>query len=76
MNPKFQTVDLFSPMLSSRKGKPPLVIRIGVQDQDVYTTGGPQVSPIKPEPYVLLSALPEDLRKKVETAIQVITTSI
>jgi hypothetical protein len=76
MNTRFQHVDLFSPILSAKKGKPPIVLRIGVQDQDVYTTGGPQASPIKPEAYVLMSALPEELRRRVETAVQVIVASI
>ena len=76
MNNKFQNVDLYSPILSSKKGKPPLVLRVGVQGQDQYTVEGPQVSPIKAENYVLLSALPDDLRRKVETAVQVLLTSI
>jgi hypothetical protein len=76
MNTKFQSVDLFSPILSSRKGKPPILIKVGVQDQAVYTIEGPQASPIKAEHYVLMSALPDDLKKKVENAIQMITSSI
>lgn len=76
MNNNFQRVDLFSPILSAKKGKPPLVLKIGVQDQDVYTVGGPQISPIKPEAYVLISALPEDLRRRVETAVQVLAASV
>jgi hypothetical protein len=76
MNNKFQNVDLYSPILSSRKGKPPLVLKVGVQGLDQYTVEGPQISPIKPEHYVLLSALPEELRRKVETAIQAMLTNI
>lgn len=76
MSNRFQSVDLYSPILASRKGKPPLVLQVGVQKQDQYTVEGPQVSPIKAESYVLLSALPEDLRRKVETAVQALLTSI
>lgn len=72
----FQKVDLYSPILSARKGAAPLIIKVGVQQADLYTEGGPVVSNIKPEAYVLLSALPEDLRRRVEVAVQAIVTGM
>ena len=67
-----QLVDLYAPIMSSRKGNPPLVLRVGVSPVSVMTVGGAMNAPIKAEAYVLLSALPEELRRRVETALQVI----
>jgi len=72
----FQKVDLFSPMLASKKGPAPLVIRVGVQNSDMYTQTGTVSSPIKSEAYVLLSALPEEIRKRVENAVQVLISGV
>jgi hypothetical protein len=72
----FQRVDLYSPMLSSRKGPAPLVIRVGVQPGDIYTEGGALSSPLKQESYVLLSALPDELRRRVEVAVQSILSGM
>lgn len=73
---EFQKVDLYSPILASRKGPAPLLIKVGVQKADIYTEGGPVVSNIKPEAYVLLSALPEDLRRRVEVAVQALANGM
>lgn len=72
----FQKVDLYSPILASRKGPAPLVIRVGVQPGDIFTEGGALSSPTKNEAYVLLSALPEELRRRVEVAVQAILSGI
>jgi len=66
----FQTVNLYEPIAAAKKGPAPLVLRIGVQAVDMYTEAGTMTAPIKPEAYVLLSALPEALRRQVETAVQ------
>lgn len=71
-----QKVDLYSPIMSLHKGIPPLVLRIGVQHADTYTVGGPVSSPVRAESYVLLSALPEELRRRVETAVQTIISGM
>jgi hypothetical protein len=68
---KHQVVDLYAPIMASRRGNAPLVIRVGVAPESVMTVTGPTSAPVKAEAYVLLSALPEDLRRRVETAIQV-----
>lgn len=69
----YQQVDLFKPLLAHKKGSPPLVLRVGVQNVDMYTEGGAVTAPIRTEVYVLFSALPEDLRKRVETAIKLLS---
>jgi hypothetical protein len=65
-----QKIDLYAPIMAARKGPPPIALRVGVQPADVHTVGGPLVSSVKAETYVLLSALPEELRRRVETAVQ------
>lgn len=75
MNANRQIVDLLSPIISSRKGQKPIFINVGIQPADALTEGGPMVLPIKNEVFVCLSVLPEDLRKRVETAIHALTSS-
>jgi len=65
-----QRVDLYQPLMSNKKGAPPLVLRVGVQNADVYTQGGTATSPVRAEAYILLSALPEEIRRRVEIAVQ------
>lgn len=71
-----QIVDLMSPILSSRKGQKPLYLNVKIQPQDSWTESGPMTLPPKNEIYVCLSHLPEELRRKVETALQSIASSI
>ena len=66
-----QEVDLFQPFVSNRPGPAPLVLRVGVRNQNSISEGVPQGT-VKPEAYVLLSALPEELRRRVELAVQVL----
>lgn len=65
-----QKVDLYSPIISARKGPSPIAIRVATQGNDVYTVNGPTAASIRMETYILLSALPVELKNKVETAIQ------
>ena len=69
-----QRVDLYQPMIHVRVGAPPLVINVGVNRSGMETMGGPVEGAIRPESYVLLSALPDELRERVKTAIQALTT--
>jgi len=71
-----QRVDLYQPMISSRVGAPPLVLNVGVQKTGAETAGGYVEGSIRPEHYVLLSALPEELRERVKTAIQALLSSM
>ena len=63
-------------MISSRVGPPPLVLNVGVQKTGVETAGGYVEGAIRPEHYVLLSALPEELRERVKTAVQALLSSM
>ena len=73
---EIQRVNLFAPMMASQKGQPPLVLKVGVQPQDIMTVGGSMSSPPKVESYVLLSALPEEIRRRVETCVQAIVAGM
>jgi hypothetical protein len=76
MNQNFQIVDLTKPILSARKGLKPIFFNIKIQPNDTLTEGGSIQNELKTETYISLSALPQDLRIKVETAIQAIRTAI
>jgi hypothetical protein len=67
-----QKIDLYQPILHDRQGVPPLTIRVGVYANDGFVEGGTPSTHLKPETYVLLSALPQELRERVTTAIQTI----
>lgn len=62
-------------MVAARAGRPPLVIRVGVTDNISISEGVP-MGTLRPEAYVLLSALPEELRRRVEVAVQAILSSV
>lgn len=74
MNTEEQVVDLYRPMKAARPGKPPLALRVTVQLPGEYVGGGVPSTSTKSETYVLLSALPEELRQRVITAAQMITS--
>jgi hypothetical protein len=69
--PQQQRVDLYQPLIADKAGPAPLVLRVGVSNP-VTVTEGPISSALKAETYVLLSALPVELRKRVELAVQVL----
>jgi hypothetical protein len=53
-----------------------LTIRVGVATKGDYIEGGSPTSYLKPEIYVLLSALPIDLQERVKTAVQAIISGM
>jgi len=71
-----QRVDLYQPMIHTRVGVPPLVINVGVNRTGAETMGGMVENVVRPESYVLLSALPDELRDRVKTAIQALISSM
>lgn len=76
-NQNVQRVDLYQPILAARPGQQPLVVRVGVQNQNSISEGVPStLGQVRVESYVLLSALPEDLRRRVELAVQALITAI
>jgi len=71
-----QRIDLYQPMVHVRVGSPPLFINVGVNRSNAETIGGPVENVVRPETYVLLSALPDELRERVKTAIQALVSSM
>lgn len=72
----YQRVNLFEPMIASRKGPPPIALKVGVHPDQIYTMGGTVNTQLKVETYVLLSVLPADLRLKVENAIAALSSGM
>ena len=68
-----QRVNLYQPLLADKHGAPPLVLRVGVPNQTSISEGVPG-NQLRAESYVLLSALPEELRRRVELAVQVLAS--
>lgn len=62
--------NLFYPIQHTLAGKPPLVIKTITMPNTDAVMHGPYLNATKDEYYILLSALPEELQKRVETAIQ------
>ncbi len=65
-----QLVDLYKPVQAANPGPPPLVLRIITIPNVDHVVGGVPMGTKKAEPYVLLSALPDEIRNRVEIAIQ------
>ena len=74
-----QKVDLYQPLIHDSGGRrtpPPLTLRVGVPSLSEYVEGGTPSSYLKPEMYVLLSALPAELQERVKTSIQAIISGM
>jgi len=71
-----QRIDLYQPMIHTRVSTPPLFINVGINRNGTETVEGPVEGVIKPETYVLLSALPDELKERVKTAIQALLSSM
>jgi hypothetical protein len=67
-----QRVDLFQPLLADKPGACPIALRVGVPNQNSISEGVPSGGQFRVENYVLLSALPEELRRRVELAVQLL----
>lgn len=67
-----QVVDLYQPITAARVGPPPVVLRVTVTRSADSFAGGVPSSSVASEPYVLVSALPEELRKRISIAVQTI----
>ena len=70
-----QRVNLYQPLIADRDGPPPIVLRVGVLNRNSMSEGVPMGGIVKAESYVLLSALPEEIRRRVELAVQAIITA-
>lgn len=70
-----QKIDLYQPIAASRVGRPPLVLKVVVTDNQSLGEGVP-VGTLRNEVYVLLSALPEEIRQRVVVAINMLQSGI
>lgn len=71
-----QLIDPYRPI--TKKSNIPAPLTLVIQNegaQHTYMEGVPSTS-VKPDVYVLLSALPEELRNRVITAVQMIRSSL
>ena len=64
-----QRVDLYQPIVAAQSGPAPLAVRVGVPNNASMSEGVP-AGGYRVETYVLLSALPDELRRRVELAVQ------
>lgn len=71
-----QKVDLYQPLAHDRQAPAPLTLRVGIPTLNGYVEGGSPSAYLKPEVYVLLSALPTELQERVKTAIQAIISGM
>jgi hypothetical protein len=67
-----QRVNLYAPIVAT-PGSPPLALRVGITRNQSISEGVPMAS-TQVATYVLLSALPEELRKRVELAVQMLVS--
>lgn len=68
-----QKADLYQPIIAANAGPAPLTLRVGVVNNSSLSEGVP-TGTLKGETYVLLSALPDELRRRVELAVQALLT--
>ena len=69
-----QKVDLYQPIVHYKVSLAPLTLRVGIPTSSGFVEGGTSSEFLKPETYVLISALPIELQERVKTAIQAIIT--
>lgn len=65
-----QKANLYEVIHADRIGPAPLALRTVVTESPGYMMGGPVQAQRKAEVYIRLSALPEELRNRVELAVQ------
>lgn len=70
-----QRVDLYQPIIASRVGPAPVLLRVAVTPNVDFVAGGVPVSSQRIETYVLASALPEELRERVKLAVQALAAA-
>jgi len=68
--------DLYQPVVASRIGPPPVVIRAVVSHNNSYIGGGVPQAAVTNEDYILLSALPKELQERVKTAVQALISGM
>lgn len=69
-----QIVDLSQHIESAHVGSAPAVVNVVVTTNAQYTTQGPVTGYKKIEPYVRLSALPEELQQRIVRAVNMLNS--
>lgn len=69
-------VDIYQPVIATRIGPPPVVIRALISHNNNYIAGGVPQAAVTGEDYILLSALPKELQERVKTAVQAIVSGM
>jgi hypothetical protein len=69
---KQNRADVSVPIVSERTGPSPLVINVLVTPNPTYTGGGSIETKVRDEPYVKLTALPDELRRQVVDTINML----
>jgi hypothetical protein len=73
---QFQKINIFEPIMADKVGSPPVVINALItRNNSGYAECVPG-NQQKIEQYVLLSSLPEELKRRVELAVQVLTSAL
>lgn len=68
--------DIYNPIVATRIGPPPVVIRTLVTHNNNYIAGGMPQAAVTTEDYILLSSLPKELQERVKTAVQAIISGM
>ena len=71
-----QKVDLFQSIMSVRVGPPPVTLKVTTTQTAGMAVGGTMSNLSRIETYVLLSALPEELRERVKLAVQALSAGM
>lgn len=71
-----QKIDLYQPIESASVGSPPLVVNVQVTKTADHVMGGVPQSQTRVESYVLLSALPEEIKRRVIMAVQALQSGM
>ena len=64
-----QKIDIHKPLINTRVGPIPVVLRIATTPTADHVAGGVPVGVTKIESYVLVSAMPTDLQERIRLAI-------
>lgn len=67
--------DLYQPVENIRVGPPPIVLRTIITPRADGLVEGMPTSAKQPAAYVLVSALPEDLQRRIQLAVQAIAAA-
>lgn len=73
---KVQVVDLMAPIVNARAGDPPLTFNVQTIVNAGLIEGATSHKVVKNDTYVRLSALPDEIRNRVVTAIQMLLSGM